>query len=130
MGKVLDSGLEVNQLELQSCYYVHFRREIYKSPYVPAIGLIVPLLFFSKDGFAIKWPTTVDMPLNKEIQPNKPSTPIDKRVYFLFLLLNLLYDNILLRGDGIYHSKIHFYVVLAMSFSEDKRLFIVWTYFV
>ena len=32
----------------------------------PAIGWIVPLLFFYKDGFGIKSPIKVDMPLNKE----------------------------------------------------------------
>ena len=32
-----------------------------------AIGYRVPLLFFYKDGFGIKWPTKVDILLNKEI---------------------------------------------------------------
>ena len=32
----------------------------------PAMCYIVPLLFFYKDGFGIKWAITVDMPLNKE----------------------------------------------------------------
>ena len=30
------------------------------------MGWIVPLLFFYKDGFGIKLPSKVDMPLNKE----------------------------------------------------------------
>ena len=36
----------------------------------PAMGWIILLLFFYKDGFGIKYPTKVDIPLNKEIQPN------------------------------------------------------------
>ena len=29
------------------------------------MGEIIPILFFYKNGFGIKWPTKVDMPLNK-----------------------------------------------------------------
>ena len=36
----------------------------------PAMGIIVPLLSFNKDEFAIKQPTKVDIPLNKETKPN------------------------------------------------------------
>ena len=32
----------------------------------PCIGQILSLLFFYKDGFGIKYPIKVDMPLNKE----------------------------------------------------------------
>ena len=32
----------------------------------PALDLMVSLLLFYKDGFAIKWPTKDDMPLSKE----------------------------------------------------------------
>ena len=32
----------------------------------PAMGKIIPLLFFYKDSFDIKLSTKVDMPLNKE----------------------------------------------------------------
>ena len=35
------------------------------------MGLTVPLLFFNKDEFDIKWPTNVDMPLKKRNQTNK-----------------------------------------------------------
>ena len=31
----------------------------------------MPLLFFYKDGYSIKYSITVEMPLNKEIKPNK-----------------------------------------------------------
>ena len=33
------------------------------------MGLIVSLLSFYKDGFSIKYPTTIDMPLKKETKP-------------------------------------------------------------
>ena len=40
-------------------------------PLIPlAMGSIVSLLFFYKDGFEIKYTTKVDMPLNKETEPN------------------------------------------------------------
>ena len=35
---------------------------------LPARSEIVPLLFFLNDGFGIKVPTRVDMPLNKDSQ--------------------------------------------------------------
>ena len=31
---------------------------------------IVPILFFYKDDFGIKYPTKIDMPLNKEPEAN------------------------------------------------------------
>ena len=37
---------------------------------LPAMGEIVPLLFFLENGFGIKLPTKVDVPLNKETKPN------------------------------------------------------------
>ena len=36
-----------------------------------AIGQIVPVLFFYKDGLGIKWPIQVDMPLKKETETDK-----------------------------------------------------------
>ena len=33
-----------------------------------------PLISFNKDGFGIKWPPKVGMPLNKEIKPNQTQT--------------------------------------------------------
>ena len=38
-------------------YLIHFS---------PTMGYIVPLLFFNKDAFAIKYFLKVDMPLNKD----------------------------------------------------------------
>ena len=63
MVKMIDCGIVVREFELQSRYYVHFQANTF-------ILLIVPLLFFEENGFGIKWPTTVDMPLNKETKPN------------------------------------------------------------
>ena len=34
----------------------------------PVKGKIMPLLFLYKNSFGIKWPTKVDMPLNKKIK--------------------------------------------------------------
>ena len=39
---------------------------MYESPYSPSYGVIAPSLLFNKNGFGIKYPTKVDMPLNKE----------------------------------------------------------------
>ena len=42
------------------------------SPLIPsAVDLIVALLFFYKDGFSIKWPMKVDIPLNKKSKQKK-----------------------------------------------------------
>ena len=38
--------------------------------YFQAMGSILPLIFYS-DGCGIKYPTKVDMPLNKEAKPNQ-----------------------------------------------------------
>ena len=55
LSKLFDSGLKVSEFELQLRYYVHFPTNIYWERYVtPAIDKIVPLLFFNKDGLAIK----------------------------------------------------------------------------
>ena len=53
MANVLDFGLEVSEFELQSCYCVHFLKVI-NLLISPAMGQIVSLLFFYKDGFNIK----------------------------------------------------------------------------
>ena len=34
-----------------------------------AMGQIVSMLFFEKDGFSMKWPTKVDMLLKQETKP-------------------------------------------------------------
>ena len=59
IAKVLDCGLEVNESEIQSRFYVHFPtntlRKGIEVSYVPsAMGQIVSQLFFYKDGFGIK----------------------------------------------------------------------------
>ena len=70
MVKAMDYGIVVREFEIQSCYYVHFKTNTLRKGMIfhslPAMGQIVPLLFFSRDGFNIKSPTKVDMPLNKE----------------------------------------------------------------
>ena len=59
MAKVLDSSLKVSEFELQSHCYLHFWTNMpgkcIEPPYPPpAMGEIVSLLFFYKDGFDIK----------------------------------------------------------------------------
>ena len=60
MVKSLDCGILVSEFELQLHYYIHFRVNTHgkgMNPLIlPAIGQIVPLLFF--------YPKMVDMPLN------------------------------------------------------------------
>ena len=42
------------------------------NPFIlPAMSSIASLLFLSKDGFGIKWPMKLDMPLNKATCKNK-----------------------------------------------------------
>ncbi len=69
MANVLDCGFKISELELHSSYYVPFRPKNFakgKNPLSPspAMDEIVPLLFLYKDGFGIKQPSNVDMPLN------------------------------------------------------------------
>ena len=60
-----DSRFVVIEFELQSRYYVHFRTSTLGKATItlilPAIGVIVPLLPFSKDGFGINLLNKVDM---------------------------------------------------------------------
>ena len=41
-----------------------------KSLFTPILSYIVPLIFFYKDDFGIKYPAKDDMPLHKETKPN------------------------------------------------------------
>ena len=72
MVKAMDCRIVVSEFELQSCYYVHFQTNTLGKDMnlliLQAIGQIIPLLFFSKDGIGIKWPTKVDMPLKQRNQ--------------------------------------------------------------
>ena len=83
MAKVWDCGLEVSEFDLQFRYYVHFWTDAIGKdidlPYLPAMGLIVSLLFY-KDRFFIKWPTKVDMPLN-QTKPNQTYVYMKMYVY-------------------------------------------------
>ena len=53
-----DCGIVVSEFVFQSGYYVDFRANTLEkgmNPLIlPAMGEIVPLLFFSKDGFGIE----------------------------------------------------------------------------
>ena len=50
---VLDYNIVVGDFKLQSCYYIHFWTGM--NPLIPpAVGEIIPLLLFYKDGFGIK----------------------------------------------------------------------------
>ena len=75
MVKAMDCGIVVSKFVLQLRYYVHFRANTLgkgMNPLIfPAMGLIVLLLFFKENGFGIKKPTKVDMPLNIETKPNQ-----------------------------------------------------------
>ena len=59
--------------------------EKHEPPYPLAMSQIVSQLFFYKDGFGIKYPTNVDISLNKETKPNQQkcmcSTNINQSAY-------------------------------------------------
>ena len=76
MVKELDYDIVVSKLEFQSFYDVHIRINILGKGmdplFLPAIDLIVPIQFFNRDDFGIKYPTNFGMSLNKETnQPNQ-----------------------------------------------------------
>ena len=58
MAIAMDCGIVVSEFVLQSRYYVHFRANTLGKgmhPFIhPAMGLIVPLLFFKENGSGIK----------------------------------------------------------------------------
>ena len=58
MIKAMDCGIVVSEFVLQSRYYVHFRANTLgkgmKPLILPAMGQIVPLLFFKENSFGIK----------------------------------------------------------------------------
>ena len=58
MVKEMDCRIVISEFELYSRYYVHFRTNTLEKGMnaliLPAMGQIVPQLFFSKDGFGIK----------------------------------------------------------------------------
>ena len=58
MVKAMDCGIVVSEFGLQLRYFVHFRTNTpgkgMKPLILSAMGQIVALLFFSKDGFGIK----------------------------------------------------------------------------
>ena len=70
---VLDYGFEVSEFDFQSRYYVHFQKETLgkdmNSLTHPIYGLNSITAVFYKDGFAIKYPTKVGMPLKQKKKP-------------------------------------------------------------
>ena len=58
MVKAMDCGIIVSEFILQLRYYIHFRANTLgkgMNPLIlPAMGEIVPLLFFLENGFGIK----------------------------------------------------------------------------
>ena len=68
MANILDYNITVIDFKFQSLYYF-FNWEKYEDSYLPAKGYIVTHLFLYKDGFGIKYPMKVDIPLNQELKP-------------------------------------------------------------
>ena len=56
--KAMDCGIVVSEFVLQSRYYLHLRANtlgiVMKPLILPAMGWIVPLLFFSENSFGIE----------------------------------------------------------------------------
>ena len=86
---VLVRDIVVSEFDIQSRYYVHFRintRGKGMNPLIrPAMSYIEPLLSSYLDGFGIKHPTKVDIPLNKEVKPksNKKMNVIKNFLFYL-----------------------------------------------
>ena len=68
MANRLDSDI-INKFKLQSCYDIHFWTNTLGKGMIllilPSYGLNYITAVVLKDGFGIKWPAKVDMPLNK-----------------------------------------------------------------
>ena len=63
-GKRTGLDVVINKFTLHSHYCVHFRPNAFGEKYVPSLGpLSLPLLFFYKIGFGIKYHMKVDMPV-------------------------------------------------------------------
>ena len=58
MVKAMDCGIVISEFELQSRYYVHFRKNTLgkgmNTLILPAKVWIIPLLFFKKNSFGIE----------------------------------------------------------------------------
>ena len=79
MAKVLVCGLSVTEFELQSNYYIHLRTNTLEKGMnlfipLPAMYKMISVLFFYKEGFGIKQPMKVDMPLKIETKSNQAKT--------------------------------------------------------
>ena len=82
---------------------------------LPAIGYLASLQFFSKDGFGIKYPSKVDMPLNKETKLSSILVLFLVAVISLSLLFFAVISLSLLFFAVISLSLLFFYVVFEMS---------------
>ena len=71
LANILDYDIIISEFELKSRYYVHIRTNLLRkgmNTFIPqpAMVEIIPLLLFYKNGLGFKWPTKVDIPLDKE----------------------------------------------------------------
>ena len=74
MAKALDCNLEISEFKLRSRYYIQFRTNTLEKGTPPPTNppdYVLNSILFYKDGFGIKYPTKVDMPLNKEVKLNQ-----------------------------------------------------------
>ena len=65
---MVDCELGISKFETQPYCYVHFLLTAQEKGIniLPSYESVLPTLFFCKYSFGIKYPTKVDMPLNKE----------------------------------------------------------------
>ena len=93
--------------------------ENYKPTYPSAMSKIVLLLFFNKDGFGIKWPSKIDVLLNKEIkwyyQPQQLLSLVwSATSYIIYTLKTHRYENI---AKLLIHPSFCFVFHILSSFS-------------
>ena len=72
-----NAGLQNHgEFSLQLHYLVHLWIFTFRKGVKPLIPLDIKSLLSYKDGFCIKWPTKVEMPLNKETKQNWNWLPV------------------------------------------------------
>ena len=64
-------GVVVNILNDNIFVSLNYKVHFWTNTFGKGMNPLIPLLFFSKDGFSIKLSGKVDMPLNKETKPNQ-----------------------------------------------------------
>ena len=71
-------------------------------PFMPlAMGSVLPLMFFYKDGFGITWAMTVDEPLNEETNHGKSLVRASQTIVEFLWLKNLIRDKCKLQQTRI-----------------------------